>query len=140
MKLIQAYIESNRFGELIGMDFRVEKPGIVHYSITIDKKHLATPSAAHGGVLAALADAGLGVGALSAVSGTNEVVSTMELSLSYFRPVLLGDKLVATSTPLKIGKSNIFMELEIINQNGVLVAKGTGIFNRYPAEKAGFVG
>ena len=77
--LIQKYIEYNAFGRLIGMSFNITQPGIVEYSMTIRPEHLATPKAAHGGLIAGFLDAVVGVGALSVVCEEGMIVSTVEV-------------------------------------------------------------
>lgn len=133
--IIQGYIDGNEFGRVFGMDFEVISPGTVEYHLLISEKHLATPLAAHGGVIAAFADAVLGVGALSKSCEFGNVVSTVEFKISYFNPAKIGDQLIGTSTLLKAGKSIIFMEASIFNQNNDLIAKANGTFNQYPVEK-----
>ena len=136
--LIIDYISQNNFGRLLGMIFTILSPGHVAYSISINQSHLATPVAVHGGVVASLLDATVGVGALSAVCEEGKVVSTVELSISYLSPAFLNDELIATSELVKIGKRLIFMEAKVVNQNGLLLAKATAILNSYPKEKAGY--
>jgi uncharacterized protein (TIGR00369 family) len=136
--LIIDYILQNNFGRLLGMNFTILSPGIVSYSLSINKSHLATPVAAHGGVVASLLDATVGVGALSAVCELEKVVSTVELSISYLAPAFLNDQLSATSELVKLGHKLIFMEAKVVNQNGALIAKATAILNAYPKEKAGY--
>ena len=136
--LIIDYILQNNFGRLLGMNFSILSPGIVSYSLSINKSHLATPVAVHGGVVASLLDATVGVGALSAVCEVGKVVSTVELSISYLSPSFLNDQLTATSELVKLGHKLIFMEAKVVNQNGALIAKATAILNAYPKEKAGY--
>ncbi len=136
--LIIDYILQNNFGRLLGMNFSILSPGIVSYSLSINKSHLATPVAVHGGVVASLLDATVGVGALSAVCEVGKVVSTVELSISYLSPAFLNDQLTATSELVKLGHKLIFMEAKVVNQNGALIAKATAILNAYPKEKAGY--
>jgi len=120
------------------MNFSILSPGIVSYSLSINKSHLATPVAVHGGVVASLLDATVGVGALSAVCELEKVVSTVELSTAYLAPAFLNDQLTATSELVKLGQKLIFMEAKVVNQNGLLIAKATAILNAYPKEKAGY--
>ena len=136
--LIIDYILQNNFGRLLGMNFSILSPGIVSYSLSINKSHWATPVAVHGGVVASLLDATVGVGALSAVCEVGKVVSTVELSISYLSPSFLNDQLTATSELVKLGHKLIFMEAKVVNQNGALIAKATAILNAYPKEKAGY--
>jgi uncharacterized protein (TIGR00369 family) len=136
--LIRRYVEMNRFGRLLGMDFHIVAPGIVEYQLVVKEDHLATPISVHGGVISALLDATLGVGALSMVCEEGKVVSTVEMKVSFLRPTLLGDRLIATSEIIKKGKRILFMEASIRNQNDELVAKASGTLNAYPKDKAGY--
>jgi uncharacterized protein (TIGR00369 family) len=137
--LIKAYIAQNTFGETIGMDFTILKEGQVEYTLTIEQKHLATPKAAHGGVISALLDATVGVGALSAVCQDGKVVSTVEMKVTFFAPALLNDQLAATSTIIKKGNRLLFLEADVINQKNELLAKASATLNAYPKEKAGYI-
>jgi acyl-CoA thioesterase len=136
--LILKYIEHNSFGDLIGMEFSIHSAGVVKYTLEIQQKHLATITAAHGGLIAALMDATLGVGALSHTCNFDKVVSTVDMNISFLNPVKLGDKLIAESNLLKAGSRILFMEALIYNQDGLIVSKGSGTFNAYPREKAGY--
>jgi acyl-CoA thioesterase len=102
--------------------------------MTIRPKHLATPKAAHGGLIAGFLDAVVGVGALSAVCEEGMIVSTVEMKVSYFEPILLGDHITGFSKMMKRGKRILFMEGEVFNQHGVLVAKAYATLNAYPAQ------
>lgn len=133
--IIQGYIDGNAFGELLGMDFEILSDGVVAYRLTIKPEHLATPATAHGGILAAFADAILGVGALSYSCNANNVVATIEFKISFLHPARVGDQLTGTSKLLKAGKSIIFMEAMITNQNGINIASANGTFNQYPIQK-----
>lgn len=136
--LIEKYIELNRFGQLLGMEFTILQEGKIEYRMKITEDHLATPHAAHGGSLAALLDATVGVGALSAVCSDNKVVSTVEMKTTFFGPAFLGDELIARSELLKKGNRMLFMEAAVYNQRNELIAKASSTLNAYPMEKAGY--
>ena len=136
--IILAYIEHNAFGKLLDMHFSIAEIGVVNYQLKVTEKHLATPSSAHGGLISALLDATLGIGALSVVCNDEKVVSTVEMKVTFLSPAKLGDELIAKSVLLKAGKRLIFMEGDILNGKGVIVAKASGTFNAYPKEKAGY--
>ena len=137
-ELIQSYIASNHFGKLLEMDFDINSPGKVMYSMTVQSKHLATKTVIHGGAITTLLDATVGVGALSLVCQANKVVSTIEMKVTFFGPAILGDVLTGESFLMKQGKTLIFMEGTIVNQDNVLIAKASAILNCYPKEKAGY--
>jgi uncharacterized protein (TIGR00369 family) len=137
--LVKKYIESNRFGVLLGMDLEIVSPGEVICRMTVEEKHLATPSAAHGGAIGALADAALGTAGLSAVCEENKVVSTVEYKINFLSPANIGDKLIARGSVLKKGNRLLVIECEIkVAGGGRVVALALGTFNSYDAAKAGY--
>jgi uncharacterized protein (TIGR00369 family) len=135
--LILAYKKYNEFGRTINMDFLIYELGKVDYFLTIDEKHLAIPTNAHGGVLAALMDASVGVAALSAVCAEWQVVSTVQMNCLFLNPVFISDQLKASSIVKRKGKRLIFVDTEVVNQKGICVASATAVLNAYPADKAG---
>lgn len=141
MTLIEQYVAHNHFGKTLGMDFKVIEPGLVHYSLTIQKEHLATPLAAHGGVISALMDALLGVTALSVSAQEHKIISTVEFKINFLAPALLGDTIQGIGKVEHQGKRLIIVSGDIICplRNNILIAKAIGTFNAYPAEKAGYV-
>jgi uncharacterized protein (TIGR00369 family) len=138
MDIIQAYIDKNRFGEWLGMSFEILEPGIVAYRLVIQEKHLATPMHAHGGCIASLLDATLGVGALSLVADEQKVVSTVDLSIQFLSGVKCTDQLISYSKCLKKGKKLIFMQADVLNQDKQLVAHANGTFVSVAADVAGY--
>jgi uncharacterized protein (TIGR00369 family) len=82
-------------------------------------------------------DAALGVACLSAVVNDDKVVSTLELSLRYLKPAVLGAKIVAKSNVVSKGNRILVSEVKVYDGE-TLIAMGTGTFNAYPKEKAGY--
>ena len=138
MDIIQAYIDKNRFGAWLGMSFEILEPGIVAYRLDIQEKHLATPMHAHGGCIASLLDATLGVGALSLVADEQKVVSTVDLSIQFLAGVKCTDQLISYSKCLKKGKKLIFMQADVLNQDKQLVAHANCTFVSVAANVAGY--
>ncbi len=138
--LLEKYIENNHFGKLTGMNFKVVSEGLVEYSLVIKKEHLATPHAAHGGLIAALVDGALGVAGLSAVYKENKVVSTVEYKINFLSPALLNDALIATGKVEQKGKRLLIISCDVIcvNRENKLIAKALGTFNSYASDKAGY--
>lgn len=138
--LIDKYRLQNQFGRLIGMDFTIIKAGEVDYKLTLVEKHLATPKAAHGGLISSLVDAALGVAGLSAVHEENKVVSTVEYKLNFLNPALLNDELLAKAKVEQKGKRLLIISCDVyaVNRNNLLIAKALGTFNSYDATKAGY--
>jgi uncharacterized protein (TIGR00369 family) len=138
--LIEKYISNNHFGKLIGMDFKIINEGNVEYYLTISKSLLATPNSAHGGVIASLVDAALGVAGLSMVYKENKVVSTVEYKTNFMNPALLNDELKAVAKVEQRGKRILIISCDVFaaNRNNTLIAKALGTFNAYDATKAGY--
>ena len=141
MDIIEQYIKDNNFGRVVGMEFKIIEPGVVHYFLTINESHLSTPRATHGGVIAAMMDGVLGVAALSKTVLENRIVSTVEFKINYLAPSLLGDKLFGVGKIENAGKRLIITSGDIIclNRNNIVIAKAMGTFNAYPVEKAGYI-
>lgn len=139
-ELIQKYIQSNQFGRLVGMEFKIMEAGVVNYYLRVEPQHLATPRAAHGGLISALVDGALGVAGLSAVYHENKVVSTVEYKINFLSPALLHDELVACAKVEQKGKRLLMVSCDVLcsNRNNTLIAKAMGTFNAYDAGKAGY--
>lgn len=136
--VILKYIEWNSFGKTLGMDFHITSPGHVTYRMLVKQAHLATPKAAHGGAVAALIDAALGVAALSAVCEQDKVVATVSLNVNYLSPAFLGIELIAEAHVIRKGNRILFTETEVTTADGTLVAKASATMNAYPMEKAAY--
>jgi len=134
--LIQIYNEVNNFGREHHLELNIIEEGLIHYKMVVEEKHLATPTAAHGGAIAAFMDAVIGVAALSAVHKENKLVSTIEFKINFFKPALLGDVLTGVGKVDKKGASIVFTTGEIFNQKNELVAKAIGTLNAYPFSKS----
>lgn len=135
-RVLKLYKASNNYGKFLEMDLEILEVGKCKYTIEIQDKHLATPIAAHGGVVAGVVDGTLGVAALTVAGQNGNVVSTVDLHVNFLKPVVLGDVLVSEGEVISAGKRLIYAECAVTNQDGVLVAKAGGTFNAYPAEKA----
>ncbi|MCC5922961.1 MAG: PaaI family thioesterase [Crocinitomicaceae bacterium] len=134
-KILTLYQQSNNYGNLLGMELEIARPGEVAYHLLITAQLLATPIAAHGGVVASLIDGAIGVAGLSLVMDEEKVVSTVELKMNFLAPAFEGDRLTAFGKVQHKGKRLLFVECEVINQSGSIIAKGSGTLNAYPAKK-----
>jgi len=132
--ILQLYNNVNNFGNAMGMKLEVVTPGEIIYEMPVQTMHLSNPLAAHGGAVAALMDAVLGVSALSLAVEKNMLVSTVEFKLNYFRPVSPGDVLTGFGKVIFEGKTLINTFAEIKNQKGELLCTGSGTFNKYPVD------
>jgi uncharacterized protein (TIGR00369 family) len=136
--LIEKYQASNNFGRLFGMELLKFEADMIRYKLVIDKSHLATPTTAHGGVLAGFMDGVIGLAALYVSAEDANLVSTVEFKINFLSPVRIGDVLIGEGKVVSKGKRIIIAEGRIFNektQEDVAIALGT--FNAYPFEKSG---
>lgn len=138
--LLAIYNQINHYGRSNGMELAVTQPGQVHYTMTVQEDHLSSPGTCHGGVLAGLMDSALGAAALSLAFTAGELVSTVEFKINYLHPVHLHDALLAQAAVEHSGKTLIVSSAQIIcpARDNLVVARGMGTFNRYPATKRNF--
>lgn len=137
--LVALYNQINNYGRTNGMDLTVTKPGEVVYTMSVRPDHLSSPGICHGGVLAGLMDAALGAAALSLAFTADELVSTVEFKINYLSPVRLHDYLLARGHVEHSGKTLIVASADVYcATREVVVARGLGTFNRYPASKRDF--
>ena len=136
---IELYKQMDLFAKDNGMVLTVDTPGESHYKMVIKEKHLSSPNTCHGGVIAGFMDAVIGSAALSLAFTNNNLVSTVEFKINYFKPAHLGDVLIGRGKVDFSGKSIITSSGEIIDETtGDMVAKAMGTFNQYPLGKKDF--
>lgn len=136
-EILQKYHASNAFGRLLGLEITHITPGEAHYRMKITKDHMSNPMAVHGGAIAAMMDAVLGVSALSLAVEHRKLVSTVEFKINYFTPIKLGDELIGHGKVVFAGNRLMSCEGTILieNRGDILASKGLGTFNAYPVEK-----
>lgn len=83
--------------------------------------------ALHGGVVSALIDTAGGVAAWSTL-GSQESVSTVDLTVDFLEPASLGGPLRAEAELVRKGNRVCHVRVRV-TQDGVLVAEGRGVYN-----------
>lgn len=129
----------SEFDKYLNLSYEVIEPGYIKYRMPIKKDFLATPDAAHGGIIAAFMDSVLGMAALTMSVPEDKLVSTVEFKLNFLRPALLGDSLIGVGKVEYNGTSICTSTAHIYKDEGLteLVAQGMGTFNKYPISKKG---
>jgi acyl-CoA thioesterase len=114
------------FADLIGLSIETRDNGVCLSTLTISEKLFNPYNTVHGAVLYALADTGMGA-ALSRLLNSGEYCATIEIKITYFKPVSQG-KLACESKVINKGNRIASLESEIYN-NEKLVAKAYGTFS-----------
>jgi len=128
------------FDQLMGLKFTLHEPGKIDYRLLIQKQHLSSPKICHGGVLAAMMDAVLGLTTLTYAITLGNFCSTVEYKLNFLKEVKEGDALLGQATLEYKGNRLVSTMGTIIHeQTQEKIAIGLGTFNLYPYEKKDFV-
>ena len=114
-----------RFVGHVGMRIDETAQGRARCSLELQEFHLNVHGVVHGGVLFTLADTAMGAALFSTLE-PDELCSTIEIKIGYFKPVIEG-ALVCTAVLVNKGKSIASLEASV-HQGDVLVSKSSGTF------------
>ena len=106
----------------LGMALDLIAPGLATLSMTVTESMSNGHGNCHGGYIFTLADSAFAF----ACNSHNDVVVGQHCSVSYLKPVRIGDRLTATAREVsRHGRSGIY-DVRITNQDGVHVAEFRG--------------
>lgn len=109
----------NPFLDFLGVDEPTVEDGRARLHLEATDQHLNPSGSVHGGVLATLVDAAMGVAVRSEV-GDGEVPATSQLTVTYLRPGKPG-RLEATAEVGKQGEHLTVCEAEVTQDGRTLV-------------------
>lgn len=124
---LASQIEGSPFYRWSGMRVTHVEPGSVHVSIELGEHHANLQGFAHGGVLATLADAAMGLSVRSAMEPGRRHV-TIELGVHYLRPIRTGT-VTATGKAVRVGRDVAYAEASISNERGTELARASGTYS-----------
>lgn len=75
-----------------------------------------------------MVDSAMGASAVTMVKDRKVFVANTEMKVSFLRPSRLGDTLTCTATVRKPGNTISFLEAQVCNQDGELVATATSTY------------
>lgn len=110
------------FLQTLGISIRAIGDDYAEMAVTIDERHLNYMGGAHGGLISALVDTVCFFPRPLIPSGLK--LTTVDLNVSYIRPVLLGDVLIARSELLHLGRRTASLSARVVDQHQRLVAHG----------------
>ncbi len=121
------------FAQLIGLAFTEQRPGFSACSLRLEARHRNPHRVAHGAVIFALADTGMGA-ALYPTLGEGERCATIEVKISYFKPVADGE-LVCRTELLNRGRAVASLESSVYSGE-TLIARASGSYAIFKARDA----
>lgn len=120
--LAAAFNESNApFARMIGVKMTLVTRDRLEAELLVTPDHCTIPATMHGGAMMAFADNMGGCGAfLNMPDGM--MTTTVESKTNFLRPVPVGTRALAVTTPVHIGKSLQVWKTEISREDGKLAA------------------
>jgi uncharacterized protein (TIGR00369 family) len=108
----------------VGFSLDLVEPGRAVVSFEADEKRHANPMGTlHGGLLCDITDAAMGM-AFAGMLDEGESFTTLELKINFLRAVRNG-KLVATAHVVHGGRTVGFVECDVVDESGKLIARAT---------------
>lgn len=111
-------------GRTLGMELVAAEPAEVRVRLAWAPDLCTSGGLLHGGVIMALADGAGGTCAFLNLPGGAGGTATIQSATSFFRPVSSGH-VEAVSRPVRVGKTVIHVETDVVDAEGRLVARVT---------------
>ena len=114
------------YAELIGLHVDEQRAGSSKCTLEIADQHRNPHGVAHGAVLYALADTGMGA-ALYPSLNPDQICATIQITINYFKPVVSG-VITCTTEVVNRGKTVAHLESRLF-AGGQLVATANGNYS-----------
>jgi uncharacterized protein (TIGR00369 family) len=118
---------------LVGFRLKSIEPGHAVFGMEADERHHNPMGTLHGGIFCDLADAAMGF-AYASTLGEGETFTTIELKINFLRAVRKAT-LTAEARVVKAGSTLGYVECEVKDQTGKLVAKAASTCMKLRQEK-----
>jgi uncharacterized protein (TIGR00369 family) len=122
-------------GRLIGFVMKSMEPGHAIFEMEADERHHNPMGTLHGGIYCDLADAAMGF-AYAGTLGEDEAFTTIELKINFLRAVRKAT-LTAEARVVKAGSTLGYVECEVKDQSGRLVAKAASTCMKLRQDRGG---
>jgi uncharacterized protein (TIGR00369 family) len=120
---------------LIGFVMKSMEPGHAIFEMEADERHHNPMGTLHGGIYCDLADAAMGF-AYASTLAKDETFTTIELKINFLRAVHKAT-LTAEATVVKAGGTLGYVECEVKDQTGRLVAKAASTCMKLRQDRSG---
>lgn len=120
---INERVQDIPFLKTLGVSVREIAEQHAEMVVTVDDRHLNYMGTVHGGLVSALVDTVCFFPKPLIPSGLK--LTTVDLNVSYVKPALKGDTLVARSELLHLGRRTARLSVKVTDQDHGLVAYGT---------------
>jgi uncharacterized protein (TIGR00369 family) len=103
-------------------------PGRTVWQMVADERFANPVGILQGGFVAAMADSAMGASSLTWAKERKVFSANAEMKISFLRPARVGALLTCTAEVISGGKRACFVEAEVIDDEGTLVAKATSTY------------
>ena len=120
LRRIRTALQKVPFAKLIGIELEDVEPGVATLRLDIRPEHKQNHGVVHGGAVAALIDTATAFAVIS-VLPTNERATTVDLTISYLRPLTKG-RTKCTARVVRAGRRLMVVSASVIDDAGKLTA------------------
>lgn len=104
------------------------EPGRTVWRMAADERFANPAGLVQGGFLGAMADSAMGASSVTWVEGRRVYSMNAEMKVSFLRPARVGSVLTCTAWVLSGGARTAFVEAEIVDDEGRMVAKASSTY------------
>jgi uncharacterized protein (TIGR00369 family) len=105
-----------------------DDPGVTVWTMTAEERFCNPVGMMQGGFIAAFLDSAMGASSITAARGRKIYSANAEMKVSFFRPVPMDSFLTCTATAVSSGSRVNFVEGDVVDQDGKLVARATSTY------------
>jgi uncharacterized protein (TIGR00369 family) len=104
------------------------EPGRTVWTMLADERFANPVGIVQGGFVAAFADSAMGAASVTYAKERKVFSANAELKISFLKPAKVGSRLTCTAWVLSGGKRAAFLEAEVTDDEGRLIAKATSTY------------
>ena len=113
------------------------EPGRTVWQMRADERFANPVGIVQGGFIAAFADSSMGASSLTFARERKVFSANAELKISFLKPAKVGTLLTCTAQVLSGGSRAAFVEAEVVDEEGRLVAKASSTYILWPRDETG---
>ena len=111
------------------------EPGRTVWQMRADERFANPVGIVQGGFIAAFADSSMGASSLTFARERKVFSANAELKISFLKPAKVGTLLTCTAQVLSGGSRAAFVEAEVVDEEGRLVAKASSTYILWPRDE-----
>jgi uncharacterized protein (TIGR00369 family) len=109
-------------------------PGLTVWTMLAAEQFANPAGAMQGGFVAAFADSAMSTAVVTNLQGRKAFVANTEMKISYLKAVKIGERLTCTARVIGGGQRVTFVEADVIDGSGMLLAKASSTYLLTPRD------